>query len=92
MVDRDGSLVVGFDNGTADALADNGNAGLMRVDPNTGQTIEVITKGLDMSNGIARGPDGAYYASNDFGERNRPVFGTARSPTTGPRCRRPTGS
>jgi sugar lactone lactonase YvrE len=67
MVDRDGSLVVGFDNGTADALADNGNAGLMRVDPNTGQTIEVITKGLDMSNGITRGPDGAYYASNDFG-------------------------
>ena len=67
MVDRDNSLVVGFDNGTADALVDNGNAGLMRVDPNTGQTIEIITKGLDMSNGIARGPDGAYYASNDFG-------------------------
>jgi sugar lactone lactonase YvrE len=67
MVDPDGSLVVGFDNGTSDALADNGNAGLMRVDPNTGRTIEIITKGLDMSNGIARGPDGAYYASNDFG-------------------------
>jgi SMP-30/Gluconolactonase/LRE-like region len=67
MVDRDGSLVVGFDNSNTDALADNGNAGLMRVDPGTGQTIEIITKGLDMSNGIARGPDGAYYASNDFG-------------------------
>jgi sugar lactone lactonase YvrE len=67
IVDRDGTLVVGFDNSSTDALADNGNAGLMRVDPGTGQTIEVITKGLDMSNGIARGPDGAYYASNDLG-------------------------
>jgi sugar lactone lactonase YvrE len=67
MVDRDGSLVVGFGNSNADALADNGNAGLMRVDPRTGQTIEIITRGLDMANGIARGPDGAYYASNDFG-------------------------
>jgi sugar lactone lactonase YvrE len=67
MVDRDGSLVVGFGNSNTDALADNGNAGLMRVDPKTGQTIEIITRGLDMSNGIARGPDGAYYASNDFG-------------------------
>src|SRR4051812_25647846 len=28
MVDRDGSLVVGFDNSSTDALADNGNAGL----------------------------------------------------------------
>jgi sugar lactone lactonase YvrE len=67
IVDRDGSLVVGFDNSNTDAATDSGNAGLMRVDPNSGQTIEVITKGLDMSNGIARGPDGAYYASNDFG-------------------------
>lgn len=67
MVDRDGSLVVGFGNSNTDALADNGNAGLMRVDPNTGATIEIITRGLDMSNGVTRGPDGAYYASNDFG-------------------------
>jgi sugar lactone lactonase YvrE len=67
MVDRDSSLVVGFGNSNADALADNGNAGLMRVDPKTGQTIEILTRGLDMANGIARGPDGAYYASNDFG-------------------------
>jgi sugar lactone lactonase YvrE len=68
MVDADGSLVVGFGNSNTDAAADNGNAGLMRVDPNTGETIEIITRGLDMSNGIARGPDGAYYASNDFGD------------------------
>jgi sugar lactone lactonase YvrE len=68
MVDRDGSLVVGFGNSNTDAAADNGNAGLMRVDPKTGRTIEIITRGLDMSNGIARGPDGAYYASNDFGD------------------------
>jgi sugar lactone lactonase YvrE len=67
IVDPDGSLVVGFDNSNQDAATDNGNAGLMRVDPNTGKTIAIITKGLDMSNGIARGPDGAYYASNDFG-------------------------
>jgi sugar lactone lactonase YvrE len=67
IVDPDGTLVVGFGNSNTDALLDDGNAGLMRVDPNTGATIEVITEGLDMSNGIARGPDGAYYASNDFG-------------------------
>jgi sugar lactone lactonase YvrE len=67
IVDDDGSLVVGFGNSNADALADDGDAGLMRVDPKTGQTIEIITRGLDMANGIARGPDGAYYASNDFG-------------------------
>jgi sugar lactone lactonase YvrE len=67
MVDRDGTLVVGFGNGNAEALQDNGNAGLMRIDPETGQTLEIITRGLDMSNGIARGPNGAYYASNDFG-------------------------
>lgn len=67
MVDTDGSLVVGFGNSNTDALADNGNAGLMRVDPKTGKTLEIITRGLDMANGIARGPDGAYYASNDFG-------------------------
>jgi sugar lactone lactonase YvrE len=67
MVDTDGSLVVGFGNSNTDALADNGNAGLMRVDPKTGKTLEIITRGLDMANGIVRGPDGAYYASNDFG-------------------------
>jgi sugar lactone lactonase YvrE len=67
MVDTNGTLVVGFGNSNTDALADNGNAGLMRVDPKTGKTLEIITRGLDMANGIARGPDGAYYASNDFG-------------------------
>jgi sugar lactone lactonase YvrE len=67
MVDTDGSLVVGFGNSDTDALADNGNAGLMRVDPKTGTTLGIITRGLDMANGIARGPDGAYYASNDLG-------------------------
>jgi sugar lactone lactonase YvrE len=67
IVDPDGTLVVGFGNSSQAALLDDGNAGLMRVDPNTGATIEFITEGLDMSNGIARGPDGAYYASNDFG-------------------------
>ena len=67
MVDRDNSLVLGIGNSNTDAAADNGNAGLMRVDPDTGETIEIITMGLDMSNGITRGRDGAYYASNDFG-------------------------
>jgi len=67
MVDTNGTLVLGFGNSNTDALADNGNAGLMRVDPKTGKTLEIITRGLDMANGIARGPDGAYYASNDFG-------------------------
>ena len=75
MVDRDNSLVLGFGNNNTDALADNGNAGLMRVDPDTGETIEIITLGLDMSNGITRGRDGAYYASNDFGNGIDRFFG-----------------
>ncbi|HZO61332.1 MAG TPA: SMP-30/gluconolactonase/LRE family protein [Solirubrobacterales bacterium] len=75
MVDRDNSLVLGIGNSNTDAAADNGNAGLMRVDPDTGETIEIITMGLDMSNGITRGRDGAYYASNDFGHGIDRFFG-----------------
>ena len=41
-------------------------AGLLRVDPSTGEQ-QPYASGLTMSNGVARGPDGAVYASNDFG-------------------------
>jgi sugar lactone lactonase YvrE len=67
MVEPNGSLVVGNGNGDREALLDDGHAGLVRVNAQTGKVGAVITDGFDMSNGIAHGPDGAYYGSNDFG-------------------------
>jgi gluconolactonase len=66
-LDFDQSLVLGFGNSTQEAAANTGDAGLMRLDPDTGKKGEVITRGMDQSNGVVRGPDGAWYASNDFG-------------------------
>lgn len=63
-----GDLLVGFGNtfqqatdGTADP-----EAGLLRVDPRTGIS-SVFVAGLQMANGVARGPGGAIYASTDAG-------------------------
>lgn len=64
--DTDGSLVMGFNGGTQNAIVDGQDGGLMRVNPETGETA-VITKGMGQANGLVRGPDGAIYASNDFG-------------------------
>jgi sugar lactone lactonase YvrE len=64
-IDGDGSVVAGYGDGITEGQADNGQAGLFRVDPNTGAKA-LLTKGLGMANGVARGPDGALYGSNDF--------------------------
>jgi sugar lactone lactonase YvrE len=66
--DSDGSLIVGYGNsipnGTVGDLT--GPSGLVRIDPDTG-AASVFATGLSMANGLVRGPDGAFYASNDFG-------------------------
>jgi sugar lactone lactonase YvrE len=62
----DGSLILGFNGGTQNAVVDGMDGGLMRVNPETGEST-VLTRGMGQANGIVRGPDGAIYASNDFG-------------------------
>lgn len=63
--DRDGTLYLGFGgDGVISQL--ELNAGLLRVDPRTGEHSVYVT-GLEMANGVAVGPDGVIYASNDFG-------------------------
>jgi sugar lactone lactonase YvrE len=62
----DGNLVLGFNAGTQNAAVDGQEGGLLRVDPETGATA-VITRGMGQANGLVRGPDGAIYASNDYG-------------------------
>jgi gluconolactonase len=64
----DGSLLVGYGDAAATASrgTENPQAGLIRVDPRTGRN-RLYADGLTMANGVARGPDGAIYASNDFG-------------------------
>lgn len=65
---RDGSVIVGFGNSIANgAIGDvNPQAGLLKVDPDTGAS-EVHATGLSMANGVTSGPDGSFYATNDFG-------------------------
>lgn len=64
----DGSIIIGtgdsLQNGTMGDL--NPMSGLMRVNPDTGATQTYVT-GLGMANGIALGPDGTIYATNDAG-------------------------
>ena len=62
----DGSLLVGYGDSAATARSDPPQAGLLRIDPRTGEQ-QPYTAGLTMANGVTRGPDGAIYASNDFG-------------------------
>jgi len=59
-------LLVGFGNSIEQASdgAANPEAGLLRVDPRTGES-SVFINGLQMANGVARGPGGAIFASND---------------------------
>ena len=67
-IEPDGTIVMGVGN-----TASNGSVGdqtgpssLIRIDPVTGES-EPYASGLSMGNGVDRGPDGAIYASNDFG-------------------------
>jgi sugar lactone lactonase YvrE len=64
--DADGTLIAGYGNGAAQGVADNGQAGLNRVDPDSGETA-TIASGMGMANGVVRGPDGAVYVTNTFG-------------------------
>ena len=66
--DTDGSLVVGYGNSPSNGTIGDaaGPSGLLRVDPDSGES-EVYATGLSMANGLVRGPDGSFYASNDFG-------------------------
>jgi sugar lactone lactonase YvrE len=64
----DGSLLVGYGDAIATAVTglENPQAGLIQVDPRTGDN-HVYAEGLTMANGVSRGLDGAIYASNDVG-------------------------
>jgi gluconolactonase len=67
--DGHGMLIVGFGDSVANGLAGSlgtYNAGLIKVDPDTGAVTPFIT-GTQMSNGVARTKDGAIFASNDIG-------------------------
>jgi sugar lactone lactonase YvrE len=66
--DGDGMLIVGTGNSFANGAAGDltGPSGLLRVDPDTGAS-QPFASGLSMGNGLVRGPDGSFYASNDAG-------------------------
>ena len=66
--DSDGSLIVGYGNTASNGQVGDqtGPSGLLRIDPKTGASKTYAT-GLSMANGLVRGPDGSFYASNDFG-------------------------
>jgi sugar lactone lactonase YvrE len=75
-----GRVLVGFGDSIEQAADGslNPEAGLLRVDPKTGETV-VHTEGLQMANGVARGPGNAIYASIDVGGGiDRIVRGTVR--------------
>jgi sugar lactone lactonase YvrE len=63
----DGFLYMGF--GDTIAIGAQGDvdprAGLLRIHPDTGER-SVFAEGLSMANGLVRGPDGSFYASNDI--------------------------
>jgi sugar lactone lactonase YvrE len=69
LVGLDGkSIIVGYGDGFQNGAAGNvvGLAGIISVDIATGKKTPVVT-GTSMSNGLARDPAGAIYASNDVG-------------------------
>ena len=65
--DAEGFLILGFGDSIANGAQGDAdpNAGLLRVDPDTGAHT-IFAEGLSMGNGLARGPGGEYYASNDI--------------------------
>jgi sugar lactone lactonase YvrE len=66
--DGDGRLVVGQGDGFQGGLVGNlvGMAKLISIDTATGQQ-RVVASGLSMANGVTRGADGTFYASDDVG-------------------------
>lgn len=67
-IDEQDQLIVGYGNSPVGGLLGNvvGRAGLLRIDPDTGQR-QIYATGLSMANGIARAADGTIFASNDLG-------------------------
>ncbi len=59
-------MLVGYGDGVAQAADGplNPEAGILKVDPRTGESTTFV-EGLQMANGIARGPSGQIFASND---------------------------
>lgn len=66
--DTDGKLVVGEGNNIPNGTQGDstGPSALVKVDTETGE-VEPYASDLSMGNGVVRGPDGSFYASNDFG-------------------------
>lgn len=65
VVNDEFSVMVGTGNGPGGLLPSAGSAGIARVELQTGQVTPWI-KGLSMANGVVRGLDGTYYASDDL--------------------------
>ena len=66
--DRHGKLLVGYGDAGANGTTGDANpmSGVYRVGRENGAK-SVVTDGFGMANGIALGPDGAIYGTNDFG-------------------------
>jgi len=64
----DGFLYMGFGNSIANGATGRTDprSGLLRIDPASGES-SIYVEGLSMGNGVVRGPDGSFYASNDIG-------------------------
>jgi len=65
VVNDEQSVMVGTGNSLGGFLPARGTGGVSRVDLTTGVVTPVI-KGLSMANGLVRGADGTYYASDDL--------------------------
>ena len=67
-IEPDGTIVMGVGNSIANGTVgdETGPSSLIRIHPRTGES-EPYASGLSMGNGVDRGPDGSFYASNDFG-------------------------
>jgi sugar lactone lactonase YvrE len=65
---RNGNVLVGYGDTIAQGSdgEENPEAGLIEVDPRTGRS-HVFVHGLQMANGVTRGPGGQIFASTDFG-------------------------
>ena len=63
-----GGIIMGVGNSIANGTVGDqtGPSGLIRINPKTGNS-RPYASGLSMGNGVDRGPDGSFYASNDFG-------------------------
>ena len=66
--DTDGGLLVGSGNSIPNGAVgdETGPSKLIRIDTNTGRT-RLFADGLSMGNGLVRGLDGSFFASNDVG-------------------------